>query len=68
MSSSRRRARRSGSGPHTLHPHAVHLPLGALLIYYRKAGGVMIVYDSTSRASFEGLPKWLRQVIGPDGA
>ena len=30
--------------------------------YYRKAGGVMIVYDSTSRVSFEGLPKWLRQV------
>ena len=22
----------------------------------------MIVYDSTSRVSFEGLPKWLRQV------
>ena len=30
--------------------------------YYRKAGGVMVVYDSTSRHSFEGLPKWLRQV------
>jgi len=30
--------------------------------YYRKAGGVMIVYDSTSRASFESLPKWLQQV------
>jgi len=30
--------------------------------YYRKAGGVMIVYDSTSRDSFDALPKWLQQV------
>jgi len=30
--------------------------------YYRKAGGVMIVYDSNSRASFESLDKWLQQV------
>lgn len=28
--------------------------------YYRKAGGVMIVYDSNSRASFESLDKWLQ--------
>jgi len=30
--------------------------------YYRKAGGVMICYDSNSRASFQSLPKWLQQV------
>jgi len=30
--------------------------------YYRKAGGVMIVYDAHSRASFEHLPRWLQQV------
>jgi len=30
--------------------------------YYRKAGGVMIVYDSTSRETFDSLPKWLQQV------
>ena len=30
--------------------------------YYRKAGGVMIVYDAQNRASFNSLPKWLQQV------
>jgi len=30
--------------------------------YYRKAGGVIIVYDAQNRASFESLPKWLLQV------
>lgn len=30
--------------------------------YYRKAGGVMIVYDSQKRATFEGLNKWINQV------
>ncbi len=30
--------------------------------YYRKAGGVMIAYDCTNRATFESLPNWLRQV------
>ena len=28
--------------------------------YYRKAGGVMIAYDSNSRISFDNLPKWLQ--------
>jgi len=30
--------------------------------YYRKAGGVMVVYDAQKRQSFESLPKWLQQV------
>jgi len=36
---------------------------GALVAtYYRKAGGVMIVYDAHVRKTFESLPKWLEQV------
>jgi small GTP-binding protein len=30
--------------------------------YYRKAGGVMIVYDAQKRATFDHLPSWLEQV------
>jgi len=30
--------------------------------YYRKAGGVIIVYDAQNRTSFESLPTWLLQV------
>ena len=30
--------------------------------YYRKAGGVMIVYDAQKRESFEHLAGWLEQV------
>lgn len=30
--------------------------------YYRKAGGVMIVYDANIRSSFESLTKWVDQV------
>jgi len=30
--------------------------------YYRKAGGVMIMYDATSRKSFESLPRWIQDV------
>ena len=30
--------------------------------YYRKAGGVMIVYDAQNRTSFNSLPRWLQQV------
>lgn len=30
--------------------------------YYRKAGGVMIVYDSHVRATFESLGRWIAQV------
>lgn len=30
--------------------------------YYRKAGGVMIVYDAHSRASFDNLSHWIAQV------
>ena len=27
--------------------------------YYRKAGGVMIMYDCSNRKSFESVPRWL---------
>ena len=30
--------------------------------YYRKAGGVMVVYDATCRSSFEHVPRWLGEV------
>lgn len=30
--------------------------------YYRKAGGVLIVYDAQNRKSFESLPRWMKQV------
>ncbi len=30
--------------------------------YYRKAGGVMVVYDAQKRSSFESLPRWLEDV------
>jgi len=30
--------------------------------YYRKAGGVMIMYDATNRKSFESLPRWIKDV------
>ena len=30
--------------------------------YYRKAGGVMIVYDANRRSTFESVPRWLKDV------
>jgi len=30
--------------------------------YYRKAGGVMIVYDAQTRSTFDSLSKWVTQV------
>ena len=30
--------------------------------YYRKAGGVMIVYDAQARATFDSLSRWIDQV------
>ena len=30
--------------------------------YYRKAGGVMVVYDANKRRSFESVPRWLKDV------
>jgi len=30
--------------------------------YYRKAGGVMIMYDAANRKSFESLPRWIEDV------
>jgi len=30
--------------------------------YYRKAGGVMIMYDCSNRKSFESIPRWLEDV------
>jgi small GTP-binding protein len=30
--------------------------------YYRKAGGVMVMYDSSNRASYDSLRRWLEDV------
>ena len=51
------------------HPCSHHRSVGRICreqsltaAYYRKAGGVMIVYDAQARASFDSLTRWIEQV------